>query len=63
VIQQFFQGVVVVAGVAVGVEAGVNAVGLAGDEPVADEFGLQQGFAAAGGHAPARGAHAEAGRG
>ena len=59
-IQQFFQGVVVVAGVAVGVEAGVNAVGLAGDEPVADEFGLQQGFATARGHAAAGGFQVEA---
>ena len=42
VIKQFFEGFVVMAGVAVGIEAGVDAVGFAGDEPVADEFGLEQ---------------------
>ena len=60
VVEQGFQGVVVMAGVAVGVEAGVDAVGLAGDEPVADEFGLQQRFAAACGHAAAGGFQIEA---
>ena len=43
-------------GVAVGVEAGVDAVLAAGGKPVADKLVLQQGLAAAGGYAAAGGA-------
>ena len=46
--------------VAVGVQAGVYAVGFAGAEPVADEVGLQERFAARCGNAAAGGFEVEA---
>ena len=55
-VEQVVKDGIVMQGVAVAVEAGVDVVFLAGGEPVAHEFVLQERFAACGGNAAACGA-------
>ena len=55
-VEQVVKDGIVMQGVAVAVEAGVDVVFLAGGEPVAYEFVLQERFAACGGNAAACGA-------
>ncbi len=55
--QQFINHRIVAAHKAIGIQAGMNAFFVAGAEPVADKFSLQDGLTAGRGHAAAGGVH------